>query len=307
MSWNFTFAMTCGLLCLVLAGCGTTKSQRATEQLLISDAVDRAVANINFSRLAGKTVYLDTQYMIKIKGDGVVDSNYIISSLRQQMVAANCHLEDDRNKAEYIVEARVGALATDSHDVVYGVPASRELSTAAALLPNAPIIPAIPEIAIAKRQDEMGATKIAVFAYCRETREPVWQSGMTKTRSKAKSVWLFGAGPFQSGTVYDHTQFAGEELALPRIGANGTHRKDDPLVKFNREVFFGESSEEKDASQVLQAGYTEAKGKPSAAAPTAKLAPAKNAKPAESPKKPEPVKKPDSPVKPDSKPDATKK
>jgi len=46
---------------VVLAGCGTTKSRSATEQLLISDAVDRAIAIIDFSPLADKTVFLDTK------------------------------------------------------------------------------------------------------------------------------------------------------------------------------------------------------------------------------------------------------
>jgi len=297
MYWKFNIATICGLLCLAaLAGCGTTKSQRATEQLLISDAVDRAVANIDFSNLAGKTVFLDTQFIKTIKGDGIVNANYIISSLRQQMLAANCRLEDDEKHAEYIVEARVGALATDSHDVVYGVPASRELSTAAALLPNAPIIPAIPEIAIAKRQDEMGATKIAVFAYRRETREPVWQSGVTKARSKAKNVWLFGAGPFQSGTVYDHTQFAGEELEIPLVGSRKSRKKGDPLAKYNSEVLFGKPSDKEAASPVMQAGFTESPSKK--ATPVAKPAPPQTKKQPPAPPKtdkptPGPKTKPD--------------
>ena len=41
------------LLSLALTGCGSTKSRTATEQLLMSDAVDRAIAQIDFSELAG--------------------------------------------------------------------------------------------------------------------------------------------------------------------------------------------------------------------------------------------------------------
>jgi hypothetical protein len=31
-------------------------------------------------------------------------------------------------------------------------------------------------------------------------------------RSSAQAKWVFGAGPFQSGTIFDGTQFAGEQL-----------------------------------------------------------------------------------------------
>ena len=156
-----------------------------------------------FSPLSGRTVYLDTQYVKSVKGTGFVNADYIISSLRQQMLAANCYLEEDREKAEYIAEVRVGALGTDAHDVTYGIPASNGLSSAASLVPNAPPIPMIPEISLAKRADEVAAAKIAVFAYHRETRQAVWQSGLAEARSSSKDMWLFGAGPFQSGTIHD--------------------------------------------------------------------------------------------------------
>ena len=134
----------------VLCGCGSTKSRSATEQLLVSNAVDRSVASIDFRPLSGRSVYLDTQYVQSVKGLGFVNADYIISSIRQQMLAANCHLEEDRNKADYIAELRVGALGSDAHYVTYGIPPSNSLSTAASLVPNAPPIPLIPEISLAK-------------------------------------------------------------------------------------------------------------------------------------------------------------
>ena len=48
-------------------GCGTTRqsntARTATEQLLISDAVDRTVQQINFKVLAGEPVFFDTTQM----------------------------------------------------------------------------------------------------------------------------------------------------------------------------------------------------------------------------------------------------
>ncbi len=203
------------LLAILSSGCGSTKSRLATQQLLISDAVDRSIASIDFRPLAGHHVYLDTKYIKTVKGLGFVNSDYIISSLRQQMLAAECYLEEEREKAEFIAEVRVGALGTDAHDVTYGIPASNALSSAASLVPNAPPIPMIPEISLGKKSDEVAAAKIAVFAYYRESRHAFWQSGLAQAKSSSKDTWIFGAGPFQRGSLRRGTQFAGEDLGIP--------------------------------------------------------------------------------------------
>jgi hypothetical protein len=86
------------LVGLLLAGCGTTKSQRATEQLLMSDAVDRSVASIDFRPLSGKRVFLDTKYLQNLKSSDFVNTEYVTSSLRQQMLSAACLLEESADK-----------------------------------------------------------------------------------------------------------------------------------------------------------------------------------------------------------------
>jgi hypothetical protein len=222
---------------LWLSGCGTTKSRVATEQLLMSDAVDRSIANIDFRPLSGESVYLDTKYLQMVKGNSLVNADYVISSLRQQMMAADCRLEEKLEDAEFVAEARMGALGTDGHEVTYGIPSNRGLSSAASLLPNAPPIPAIPEISLAKKDDEVGAAKIAVFAYHRTTGKPIWQSGLSQARSSSKNLWLFGAGPFQRGTIYDRTGFAGDDVDLPLLGKE-RRPGPDPLTLYSREVHF---------------------------------------------------------------------
>ena len=64
---------------LFTSGCGTTTQRLATEQLLISDAVDQAVAGIDFSYLSGQTVFLDTTYLKSIRGNGFANTEYIVS------------------------------------------------------------------------------------------------------------------------------------------------------------------------------------------------------------------------------------
>lgn len=195
-------------------GCGTTREKLATDQLLLSDAVDRSVANIDFSPLAHQKVYLDTQF-IKFQSKGPVDTNYVVSSIRQQLVVAGCLIQENKEDATYIVEARVGTLGSDQHDINYGVPASHSLNAAASLVSSTPLLPVLPEISLARKSEDMAAAKVAVFAYHREDRHPVWQSGTSVAKSQAKAKWFLGAGPFQSGTIYEGTHFAGNRLKAP--------------------------------------------------------------------------------------------
>ncbi len=204
-----------GLL-ILLSGCGKMISNSATEQLLTSDAVDQTISHLDFSTLANKKVYFDTTYIKNIKGVGFVNGDYIISSLRQQIVAANCLIQEKKEDADYVVEARVGTLATNGHEVNYGIPASNMLSSAATLMPAAPAIPTIPEISLAKKNNQIAAAKISVFAYNQKTRERVWQSGVLQAKSTARDTWILGAGPFQRGTIYkEGAQFAGSKIEIP--------------------------------------------------------------------------------------------
>lgn len=200
------------------AGCGQTRSQLATEQMLASDAVDRSVSQLDITPLAGKSVYFDTQYIRNIKGAGFVNADYIISSLRQQLFAYGCRLQDSRDDADVIVEGRVGVLGIDDHEITYGLPASNALNSAASVVTQAPVpLPALPELSVAKKNEQIGAAKVALFAYDRETRTPLWQSGVTTSMSDSDAFWVFGAGPFRRGTIYKGMQFAGTKVRFPWI------------------------------------------------------------------------------------------
>jgi hypothetical protein len=199
-------------LWIPVIGCGSTKSRLATEQLLVSDAVDQAVASIDFRSLAGESVYFDTRYLVNVKGVGFVNSEYIISSLRQQMVAADVRLKEKADDADFVIEARVGTLGSDGNEIIYGIPANKGLMEASAMVPGAPPLPAIPEISIARKEAQLGAVKVAAFAYDRKTGGPVWQSGIARTRTTSQDVWLFGAGPFQRGSIHSGMEFAGGEI-----------------------------------------------------------------------------------------------
>lgn len=224
---------------LALTGCGTTKSFEATEQLLLSDAVDASVSAIDFRPLAGHTVFLDTKYVTQIKPPTIVNADYVISSLRQQMLAGGCLLQDTVDQADIVVEPRVGALGSDSFQVTYGVPASSALATAAQAIPTVPSIPVIPELSVARRESREGAVKIAAFAYDRLSRQPLWQSGMSRSSTTSRDTWLMGIGPIQTGTIRGKTRILGSGLEFGTTtveGATPRNLYDRPPVNLGAEV-----------------------------------------------------------------------
>lgn len=221
-------------LLLLITGCSSGKQRLATEQLVVSDSVDRSVAKIDFSPLTGRKVYLDTKYMMTSRPPGFVGPEYVISSLRQQMMAHDLRLMDKPEEADVIVEARCGVLGNDGHDVSFGIPAGPNMVGTAAALSGYPMPPALPEISLAKRMDQMGATKVAVFAYDRETKEPVWQSGIATSMTNAKDYWFMGIGPIQRGSVYGGTRFAGDPLK-PFDPVALAKKLPDPVAVFRSE------------------------------------------------------------------------
>ncbi len=202
--------------CTVLAalvvlgtGCGVTRTsdskRTATEQLMTSSAIERAVAQVDCRPLAGRRVFLDAAFM-----DDVSDGKYLVSTLRHQLLASGCLLADKAEDAEVIVEARAGAIGTDRSDLVLGVPGTtvsikgNEITT--------------PDVGIAKRSEQRGVAKLSVHAYERESGRAVWQSGMENMASHVRDRWLFGAGPFQDGEIHDAPEFAGHKLKKTKWG-----------------------------------------------------------------------------------------
>ncbi len=226
----------------ICLGCGTSKwtdtRRSATEQLLITDAMDRAVSKLEFRALAGKTVYIDERPL-----NSMADSAYLVSCLRQHMLTSGCVVKETREDADYVAEIRAGAVGTDRHELLYGVP-SVNIPT---VVPVSGFgVPSqIPEIPFIKKTDQRAVAKIAVFAYNRKTGRPVWQSGAVPMESDAKAIWVFGAGPFQRGSIYDGTKLAGGEFNIPLIDLDRDREKAGSVSVADEAYFIepGEASE----------------------------------------------------------------
>lgn len=212
MHWSAKVA--CCLAGTLLSGCGTTRftdtARSATEMLLISKAVDDTMADIDFRSLTGKTVFLEEKYL-----DGIQDKGYLISSLRQHLLASGALLQEEKSKATYVVEARAGVVATDRTSLLVGIP---QITLPTVAVSTVPIPNSIPEIPFAKSTEQRAYAKVAVFAYNRLTGRPVMQSGLAKAHANSKDLWVCGLGPFQGGTIRDKTEFNGSPVSIPFFG-----------------------------------------------------------------------------------------
>ncbi len=205
----------CGLitaalaLLLTICGCGTTKvsgtARTATEQLLLTNAWDDALRQVDFRPLAGVPVYLDAQYL-----EGSLDKGWLVSSVRQALLAQGVLLRAKPEQAQWIVEARVGVYGTNNYDWLFGV----QQTTIPATITGMPS-GTIPEIPLAKKSNQQGVVKLALYAYDRASGQVTWNSGTMLSSSDAKDVYIGGIGPIQSGSIRSGTEFIG--VRLPTI------------------------------------------------------------------------------------------
>jgi len=112
---------------LGLAGCSTVRltepGQTASEQLLISVAVDHAVGQLNPKIPAGTKVFVDAQYFDDAPGDAALYTKYAVASIRDRLLQQGARLVDDRKSADMVAELRTGGQSIDHDDFLIGLPA----------------------------------------------------------------------------------------------------------------------------------------------------------------------------------------
>lgn len=143
------------LSALVMTGCTEireTQPQRtATEQLLISTAVDQAVRQIDLHLPEGAAVYFDERYF------EAYDEGYALGSLRAYLLRAGVRLVTARDEADAIVEVRSGSLSINRKVELLGLPAIP------LPIPADPQLET-PEVSAFRREQQLGVAKIALVA-----------------------------------------------------------------------------------------------------------------------------------------------
>ncbi len=156
------------LLVATLAGCTTVRDtlppRSATEQLLISDAADRAAAQLTVGLRPATKVYLDSS---DFEG---YDSKYAIGAITEQVLLRNARLVPDRKSADVVVAIRAGALSVDQNDTLVGIPSISVPVPLAGTLTT-------PELALFAKHQYRGVAKFAATAYDADTGKIIAASG----------------------------------------------------------------------------------------------------------------------------------
>jgi hypothetical protein len=150
----------CGVLLLTgITACATERQTdtpvTATEELLLSKAVDRSAGNLKLTFPADNRVFLDTQYY---DTDNTVHPKYAIAAVRDQLLRSGAHIVDDRKDADTIVEMRSAVQSIDRSNFLIGIPSFPLPVPLAGTLE-------FPEIAFFKIDRQTGISSLALTAY----------------------------------------------------------------------------------------------------------------------------------------------
>lgn len=130
----------------------SSPDRTATEQLLISTAIDRAVEKLDLRIPRATKVFVD--------GDAIQgpDASYATGAVKDRILRNGAHLVPLRSQAEAIVELRAGALSVDDEETLVGIPEFDVPVPLAGPLET-------PELSLYKQKERKGVAKLSATSY----------------------------------------------------------------------------------------------------------------------------------------------
>jgi hypothetical protein len=175
-------------------GCTSVKmtgtARTGTEQLLLTGTWDDALCRVDFRPLADKKVFVDPQYL-----SGVTDKDYVVSSIRRAMGEQGVLLENNKDKAQIVLEPSFGAYGTDMRDTQVG-------------LPGVGLVPSLTGASVftsgnsnsmnlSQTNREDAVVKAILYAYDAKSGRLVWESGWLLNAQGVRDHFFMGAGPYR--------------------------------------------------------------------------------------------------------------
>jgi hypothetical protein len=190
MGFRIFCASVVAMLGLGCTQTGLTKPKRsATEQLLLSTAADRALAQADFSIVRGKKVFVERSVYSSF------DEDYVIGTLRDFVSSNGGLLTGTADEADLILEPRSGALSIDAINSVIGIP-----SSAAVPVPLSGSVQ-LPELALYKSEKHFSIAKLSILIYERESRQHIASTGPLVGRANIKYYKFLGLLAYTKTTV----------------------------------------------------------------------------------------------------------
>ncbi len=200
-----------GLVPALVSGCTSVKvtgtARTGTEQLLLTGTWDDALCRVNFQPLAGAKVFLDGQYIT------AVDKDWIASSLRRTMAEQGVLIENNKDKAQVILEVAFGAYGTDQRDSKIGLPG---LGLGTSLAGPALVSNSANSLTFTQTNRQDAVVKAALFAYEAKTGRLVWESGTFFNAQGLRDHFLFGHGPYRMSSRPEVEQYPDESQTQTR-------------------------------------------------------------------------------------------
>ncbi len=181
---RLSIALVALAIALLVAACATERRitntpTTALQQLLTSEASDRALALIEWPYFPGKSFYVE----VGSPADWG-DQFYLQQRVNAYLADHGGLITHDAGAADYRVSVLAGAVGTDEIDVLFGMPPITSM-----------IIPfSLPELALYKAQDQEGFAKVQVVVSDARRGGIVQRSGPTfgRTYVHNRSVLFFG-------------------------------------------------------------------------------------------------------------------
>jgi hypothetical protein len=207
--------MALGAVALALAcGCTSVKvtgsPRTGTEQLLLTGTWDSALSNVDFGPLAGTRVFFDPEHV------SIVDKDWVISSIRRSMAEQGVRLENNKDKAEMIVEAAFGAYGTDQRDCKTGLPGVGVTPslTGPAVVSNG----SSTSLTFSETNQQDAVVKAVMFAYEAKTGKLVWESGPIMNAQGLRDHFVLGSGPYRLSSRPEVEQY-------PSVSQGGARKR----------------------------------------------------------------------------------
>jgi hypothetical protein len=162
------FLLGCALIALLhlASGCAFTSRvetpRSSWEQILATEAIDRALAKLDWPEVDGKSVFVE----VGPPGD-VIDGLYLRRGIEVALTNRGARIERDSKTAQYVLNALVGAIGLDINGRFFGL-----MGSSGGLIPFT-----IPELALYKISRRKGFAKAEIYLVDRDTDEIVHHSG----------------------------------------------------------------------------------------------------------------------------------
>jgi hypothetical protein len=152
----------------------------ASQQLLASEAVDRALAQVDWPNFRGRSVFVDI-------GSPAADDerHYLESAVTAAVAEHGGKVTPDLKSADYAVTVLGKAVGVDEDRTFFGIPALQS-----SLLPVG-----LPEIAIYRASQQKGVAKLETIVAGRSKGGHVVRSGPVESEAwiREKQVLVFGS------------------------------------------------------------------------------------------------------------------